>query len=484
MRYENVTTVINFILEHKKLRFIKDRLGNLFVDVETTNGKYTVNTCSTEFTELIINLTLKEFKLILSPQEIQTLTTTLIANAKFEEELQKFETYERVGFDDDGNFVYKLSDCRFVKYNKKTVSIEESTSAKFRTLRLREQVCPNLDVKNVDVLDFIYNFFNCSSFEGDVVLLTWMLYTLKPNRDDAEIINPILLLNGEVETGKTTTLRFISSIISPEESGIETLSTVDNLALISSNRFLTTLDNVGKLSETMQSELLKTSTSATRTTDTKFKNNVPFTVKWKTWLALCGDNDVLGNDSLLNSSILIKLEGRETILSSDILTKNFNAQLANFLGVVFKLMPKILTKYEANRLLNNEKFADFIRFGKAVAEVISESYEEEIDFYQCYLQLNYDKKLAVTEASNLLSTLVEFCRECDFEGTATTLNRQLVEFAKKEDIYYVQREANVLSREIKKHKKILEELGLTIEHKKSKNRILTIKMANFDKEVM
>src|SRR5690625_2120584 len=117
-------------------------------------------------------------------------------------------------------------------------------------------------------LDHIKQFLNFSEEEDYKLMLAWLLSTIRVNSPF-----PILILQGEQGSAKSTTAKILRSIIDP--SGLETRSLAsdeEDLAISTKNTWVLNYDNLSGLSNNMSDILCKMSTGGGISTRTLFTN--------------------------------------------------------------------------------------------------------------------------------------------------------------------------------------------------------------------
>lgn len=466
---------MEFVLDKEQFDFFKDKVGSQWVTVSTEQNTETMLVLSDEFSRYLQHTLFSDYGQRLKLNDLQNFLDLLHTELKHYRKLESKEVTKRVGVSKSAEFVYKLDDVNFVKYSEKKVEIVRESEVKFKPIKLKAQTLPKLENNGANCFEWLAQFFNCS-LEQQVILLAYILYSFvnvgKANQ--AEI--PILIFCGDVNSGKTTALKVLRAIISPEATSTELITNEDNLALLSSNSFLTIIDDCKSLKPVMQDTIFKIIENGTKTIPAKYKDNEPVHIELGSILVLAGyEEEILKNVRVLERGLVLKLQTLETAKSIDVVMDILNKQKADILGSLFNFLPNVLEKFNSNKKNYNTRFGNFLKFGVAVADCLKNEYEIETDFIECYNNLINEQKSHKLKADEVLNVLVEYImEETCFNGTATNLNLELTKFASENCLDYKGYEANILSRKINSNLSLLKEFNIEVEYNKGEERIINI----------
>lgn len=365
----------------------------------------------------------------------------------------------------------KESNC--VKISSKSIEIETNKEIIFANKKnQKSQVKPNLDYKDISVLDKHYRFQS----EDDKVLHTVSLISsFIPN-----ISHPIVVLYGEKGSSKTTTMRKDRSIIDPANSEVIALPKgIQDLALTLSNNYLSCFDNLENISAEKSNMLCMACTGGGFTARTLYTNDEETIHKFKVPIILNGINVVATKADLLDRSILIELEripSDERREDSEIY-EEFENDKPQILGAIFNTLSKAKELYPNIKLNQLGRLADFTRWGYSIAEACGIGGEK---FLNAYLK-NQSRANQEALASNpVANAIILFTNQVElFEGKVSDLLTELNTVAMQNGIDVKSplwaKEANVLSRRLNELKSNLKSEGIEFEIKhRTQGKIITI----------
>lgn len=437
----------------------------------------TVPLISEEFSDYIRFYTYEKCGVVLTQVEIQAVIRTIYADVKYKEVVEPVEMFKRCGVV-DGVFVFQLSENEFLTYSEEGIAIATQTNACFKKIKIGDIEKPNLNQKELSPFYLTKEVFNCTSIEHELIMLALILYLFKPKTQKSQADSPIFIFTGSC---KTTTLKVLRQLF-PEATKVDPLPTDENLALLSSNSFLTLIDidnprSVSKVEET----LVKISEGGTKTVATKYKDNIPFYIDLSTNLVLASSEEILKNEKLIEHSIVINLEQPKINKPIESIFAEFVERKSDVFASLVQLLPETIRRFnEGVKISGNTRFLDFVKWGVAVSEALCVKYDEDFDFVGAFNFVLNEQKKAVLFSEVTIKVLIEFINVNDFEGTATQLNEELLEFS--ED--YVAVEPNVLTRKINEYEERLKGFDIQISLTRStKERTLKIfKSSNIELE--
>ncbi|WP_077319077.1 hypothetical protein [Virgibacillus proomii] len=285
---------------------------------------------------------------------------------------------------------------------------------------------PNRNGK-IDHLKPFVNFSDKSDFK---LIIAWLLSTLKENSPF-----PILILQGEQGSAKSTTANILRSIIDPSSLPLRTFPNDEmTLAIASSNTWILAYDNLSGLSNKMSDALCKMSTGGGITTRTLYTTNEETVLKIKRPCILNGIDDIGQRPDLLERSIVLTLPSIKAEKRTDEKTfwKDFKDQHANILGALCDVVSGTLRELPYTKLKSKPRMADFALWITAAEKSLDWESDSFIEIYKANMSKAIDLGLELDPIAVAVQELMSERNEW-IATTTETLN-QLKSHAEKEVI--------------------------------------------------
>lgn len=200
---------------------------------------------------------------------------------------------------------------------------------------------------------------------------------------------PILVLTGSAGSAKTSTSRFIRSLIDPQvvkdlslPYGIKT----DTILLSSKYGYVLAYDNISSINREVSDTLCRIATGAGTTTRKLYTDEDEVITVVERPIILTGITDfIAGKEDLISRSLIVNLPRLENRRTEEELDKEFKADLPKILGGCLDLLSVALKRLPETTLKKPPRMADFAKFVKAIAPeigldpntVVSEMLQEE-----------------------------------------------------------------------------------------------------------
>ncbi len=270
------------------------------------------------------------------------------------------------------------------------------------------------------MLDTLWRYVNVA--EDDRILVAgWLVMLLAPRGP-----YPVLVLNGEQGSGKSTTARVLRRILDPNEADLRAEPReLRDLVIAAHNSWVVALDNVSRLPQWLSDALCRLSTGggfATRELYTD-RDEVIFSVQRPCVITALGD--VVSAPDLLDRALLITCPTLVDTarLPEDVLWSEFAKEQPRLLGALCDLASRALANREAAALEEYPRMADFARWALAALG-------QNSGFLERYRGNRRTAAATALEASPLGEVLLQFMAQQDrWEGTAKELLRVLTTIA-------------------------------------------------------
>lgn len=472
-----LTALFNYIANDKNIVYFKNELNQLCATITENNKTTSCLIDSDNFRDYVHIVAHEQFDDFVMDSQIASICTRLNASLKNNQTLQKHTVYNRIGVSKKDFYYYNLDDRNFVTFNIDTSrkpKITTSTKAKFFTSDKQiEQVYPDLSCNFNNLIDLLSEHFRFGDYSDMVVFVSWLIYCFVPDSDKKRLDHPALILVGMQGSGKSTALEKISKIVSPCINPFESINSRENLLLNLASNYVSTFDNVRKISNDLQDILCKAVTGGTETMRTLFTTTKTTTISYKTILILNGiSTGMATNSDFLDRCITLKLDKitPKERLTKDETMKAFEDDLPKILGCIFNLLPNILNSYSNIELTESPRFKDFAQFGTAVANILF--YDD--DFISAYNYSIYCTQTIAIEEDIVLETLGRLISMNDFKGSASDLITALKNFADENGVILPELRPNKLSAKINHAEGALKVAGISVDHQRSNGQRIII----------
>ena len=305
--------------------------------------------------------------------------------------------------------------------------IDEPPVKFIRSLGLRSLPNP----KRGGSLDDLKPFINFGSDDDFILLAAWLVGSLSPKGP-----YPILIVNGEQGSAKSTLCRVLRRLIDPNAAEVRS-SPRDgrDLVIAARNGWVVALDNLSYISPPLSDDMCRVATGigfATRTlcTDTD-----------ETIISICrpqvvnGIPDLASRPDLADRAIALTLPAidEEERIPEQEFWKRFELEgAASILGVLFDGVSSALKRRDTISLSNLPRMADFAVWVEAASPALG---WEPGGFLRAYSSNALKSVILTIEADPVASAVQTFMDTCDdWTGTATELLKELIYLVPEETV--------------------------------------------------
>jgi hypothetical protein len=154
------------------------------------------------------------------------------------------------------------------------------------------------------LIGLLSKFLNFSSTDDLALIAGWLVVTMQPRGP-----YPLLVLQGEQGTAKSTAAKFLRSIIDPHKAPIRTPSRDDrDLILAAVNGWMMMLDNVSGLPNWLSDALARIATGIGFSTRKLYSDSEETVIAISRPICINGIDDCITRGDLLDRSIIMNLE--------------------------------------------------------------------------------------------------------------------------------------------------------------------------------
>lgn len=358
-------------IEYSGIELFHDHAGKTYARINCNTHKE-VWPCDS--TELRRRLELFCYKKRGEPVSKDTISSMLnVIDAKARHEGQTKNVGLRIAKNDTNGvhgISYDLSDrCwQMVTISENGWTIGQDENLIFRRYNhTGEQVTP---VKNGDLKE-VLKFVNIKNLDEQLLFLCYLVSCFVP-----DIAHPILVMNGQKGSSKSTIMRMIKMIIDPSPLiALSFAKKPDDLAIIFSQNWVTAFDNVSDISNEMSDMLCKVCTGESFAKRKLYTDEDSCIVSYQRCVIINGINNPAEKPDLLDRIILFNIEpiSKENRKSLTEIMENFNKALPSILGGIFDTLSRAIKEREVVSKDSLSRLADFDLWGRAIARALGHS---------------------------------------------------------------------------------------------------------------
>lgn len=315
------------------------------------------------------------------------------------------------------------------------ISVDTVSDVLFKhSVDFQNQVMPDWDVEMEDIFGLIHKHFNLKNEKQEKMLILYLVTSFI----GANIPFPVLILNGEKGSSKSTTMRKLEKLIDPKSSDMFGLPHgADGLELRLSNNYYVCLDNLQTLNRRTSDVIARSCTGASVSKRRLYHDEAEIVMNIKCLVALNGISLVAKESDLLDRSLILELErlNPKNIKTEQELWKDFEEDRPKILGCIFRIL--MIAYFDLRPTKEQEKIrlADFhlacIKVGrvlgmtdKEVSDILwnnqrnvnRQSLNEDI-VACCLIELMNHKKTYVNSMAGLLIDLQDLASKNGIVGS-------------------------------------------------------------------
>ena len=321
-------------------------------------------------------------------------------------------------------------------------------------------------------MEDIGRFFNVKTENDLVLIVSWLLGAMQP-----EGPFPVLVLQGEQGSAKSTTARLLKDLIDPSTVPLRTLPSCErDLAIAASKVWALSVDNLSGLPIWLSDAFCRLATGGGFGTRTLFTDDTEILFNARRPLILNGISDIATRHDLADRALIVHLP--PVLEKKRMSEKQLEASWKKAKPAILKtLLDGVVS---ALRSLNDvvlpglPRMADFATWVTAAEEGLRWTKGTFMKAYEANRMNLIDIAL---EADIVATAIMDLMKEtAEWTGTASQLYEKLKslvpDYERKANVW--PRGANVLSGRLIRAQTFLRKKGIEIERRKSGDRIITI----------
>lgn len=330
------------------------------------------------------------------------------------------------------------------------------------------------DYSDLNLLKKYLNFKDENDFK---LLVAWLLTSV---RDDIPL--PILTLQGEQGSAKSTTSKVLKLLIDPSEMPIRSLpKKEDDLALASIHSWILSFDNISGLSDQLSDSLCKISTGGSFSKRALYTNDDEYIFSFRRPLILNGIDELAKRQDLLDRSIVLYLPtiNENERMDEESFWKSLELDRPKILGAILNLISLALKRQSYTKLEYLPRMADFCKWIVPIEEEIG---WQKGGFLKAY-EINKNNAVIEGIESNVFGSAILQLMENipEWEGNVTALLKDSRKYIDLNTIKYSEWPSiRTVRRELRRLSPGLRRLGIEYTECQNKKH-KTLKLVNKSK---
>lgn len=272
-------------------------------------------------------------------------------------------------------------------------------------------------------LEDLRRFVNAPDDRTWILLVSWLLGCFHPRGP-----YPVLVLQGEHGSGKTTTLRVLRDLVDPNFSATRTIPREErDLAIAAKNAWVVAFDNLSGLPTWLSDALCRLSTGGGLSTRKLYTDDEEALFYAKRPVVVNGIDEIVSRNDLLDRALIVSLSSipEHERKREDAFWREFEKARPKLLGALCDAIQVGLANKNIVTLNRLPRMADFAAWVVAAEAALP---WENGDFMAAYCEMREDAIAQSLEFNVVAKTLLQFMEEEDrgnWSGTASELLEEL-----------------------------------------------------------
>jgi len=308
--------------------------------------------------------------------------------------------------------------------------------------------------------------------DGWILLASWLLGCFRPQGP-----YPLLVLNGEQGTSKSTTAKILRSLVDPSSSPLRQSPTKNHdLMIAASNQWVVAYDNLSQIRSDLSDALCRLATGGGFSTRQLYADTDEVILDVMRPALLTGIEDLVGRDDLADRAITVTLSqipDERRIPEHDLWTHIDEAR-PRILGALLDAVSTAICRWSSTKLAAYPRMADFTRWVVAAEPTLP---WEEGEFQAAYGRIRDAVTARSIETNIVAAAVTELMKTVEvWKGTATELIEVLRPMVpdRAAATSAFPKLPTSLSNQLRRAAPALRRIGIDIDFKKSGSRMITI----------
>ena len=317
-------------------------------------------------------------------------------------------------------------------------------------------------------------FVNAGTDENWILMVSWLVAALNSSGP-----YPILILQGEQGTGKSTVARVLRSLVDPSTAALRAVPREErDLMIAANNSWVISLDNLSGIPQWLSDALCRLSTGGGFATRELHSDSDEILFDATRPIILNGIDDIAGNADLADRALIVTLPqvSEENRIPEKIFWTDFFEAQPRILGALLEAVSTAVRNLDRVKVPRLPRMADFARLICAASPAMPFTQEA---FLRAYSE-NRRESVALSIEASAVAAGIQTLTACEkWEGTATellhALNGIVDEDTKKGRAW--PKDARNMSSKVRRAAPLLRQAGLDVSfrtegHQKTKKIIL------------
>lgn len=371
--------LLNFILERVQLNHSADNIPYMRVSVPGTSPKcYIISSSNRDLYDIISGWYYKEKKIVVQPTTIDQIIPVLKCEALHERPMKPLA----IGVCQEGEKIYICANNK----NAFSYEVECGSYQGFDEFDPRFKPCSDPPVNFLqsqdslsypcvymmgfrsirEVLDGFFELVNISNVEDRFITATWMVSTFLPLP-----AFPVLILQGEQGSGKSTATKLIHKAVDPRVSTLINIpDTERDIFICAEDVRVLCFDNVSVIKPSMSDVLCKLATGGTFSTRTLTTDRGRSVFKATRPMLINGIDILPDRADLLSRSICIQLSPIVQRVNLENIFKMYGELEEDLFAALMQCISYVLPKMKDDEKNYDFRMADFAKVGNALESLL------------------------------------------------------------------------------------------------------------------
>lgn len=336
-----------------------DRQKQCFMEVEVDGHIEIWSLDSPEFTEWVAHCYFKTYSRTATQSSLKDALTTLKGQARYGGDIR--ESFLRAGCNDSDYWLdLGCKDWKSVHIQAGSWRVAQKSSVSF----YRKDFTHVIPIPSRSgSIEPLWRFVNIPE-ENRLLVITALIDYLRPNT-----AHPPIILDGEQGSAKSTTQRYLKSLIDPSAMPLRVApKNEQDFFVAAANDYVLSYNNISNLSAAQQDALCNLSTGGTYAKRALYSDNGEVVVNVQRPVMINGIGTLITQQDLLERCIYLKLPiiNHDHRLTERELDGSFLCQQSSILGGLLDLMAGGLEKLAEVSDQSLPRMADFALLGRAL----------------------------------------------------------------------------------------------------------------------